>query len=156
MVCPMRFFLVAASAAVALLSALAGLLGWSQPKGGKYGSDDESDDESGGEDGKVGNGDEPTSTTTPSPRARRRRRRSSREKPQNGEDSRSSARQLARMGLLALWDAFTGRYLARRTRDLWRAAKSRSASPSLPQPRGQEKEKSEGRERLRRESSKAE
>lgn len=125
MVCPMRFFLVAASAAVALLSALAGLLGWTRPKG--YGRDDESDDESGGEEEDekvVGDG---STSTTPSPRARRQRGK----KPQNDEeDPPRSARQLARTGLSALWDAFTGRYLARTTRDLWRAAAaSRSPSP---------------------------
>jgi hypothetical protein len=138
MVCPMRFFLVAASAFVALFSALAGLLGWTQPKGGKYGSD-ESDDQSDGsggevEDEKVGGGEGGATTSSlPMPRARRRRRG---KKPQN-----RSARQLAWTGLSALWDAFTGRYLARvlffafwrmekKTKGEKRAASSsRSASP---------------------------
>ena len=139
----MRFFLVAASAAVALISALAGLLGWTRPKGGKYGSES---DESGGEDEKVGVGDGAPTSSTPSPRARRRGGK----KTQNGQSPRHSrggdprsARQLAWMGLSALWDAFTGRYLARTTRDLWRAAASRSPSP---QPREQRRRRSAGAE----------
>lgn len=126
MVCPMRFFLVAASAAVALLSALASLLGWTRTKSG-YESESEEDDD----DSETVAGDAATSTsTTLSPSARRQR------EPRRGKHNRS-ARELAGLGLSALWDAFTGRYLARTTRDMWRAA-SRSASP---QPQQQEKRK---------------
>ena len=147
MVCPMRFFLVAASAAVALLSALAGLLGWTRPKGGKYGGNDSDEESSGGEEEDVGK------ESMPSPRARRRKQ----ENPQNGSsqqrhDDPRSARQLAAVGLSALWDAFTGKYLAVKTRDLWRAASSRSASPQ-PLLREQKKEERRG---LRSSSSKAE
>lgn len=113
----MRFLLVAASAAVALLSALASLLGWTRRSG--YESESDEDDVE-----KIVGGD---ATSTPSPRARRR-------KTQKGKHhhrqlrQRRSACQLAGLGLSVLWDAFTGRYLARTTRDLWRGA-SRSPQP---------------------------
>ena len=126
----MRFVL----AAVALFSALASLMGWSTGEG-RY--DDDGSDES-----EESEGDE-NADGTPSPREQRRRRRRGRrtttkEKQTVEGQSTRSASQLAGMGLWALWDAFTGKYLARRSRELWRAAassRSRSRSESPPKQR---------------------
>ena len=122
MVCPMRFVLVAASAAVALFSALAGLLGWT------YGSESDEESDDGGEDEKVGVSG--ATTTSTSPRARRKRKKENR-----------SARQLAATGVSALWDAFTGRYLARK---LWRAAAASSSRSASPQRRRRPEEEEKG------------
>lgn len=140
MVCPMRFLLVAASAAVALLSTLASLMGWSKG-GGRYDDgSDESEESSSSSEGEEGG---ENADGTPSPREQRRRRRRGRrtttkeKQTAEGQPTRSAS-QLAGMGLWALWDAFTGKYLARRSRELWRAAassRSRSRSESPPKQR---------------------